>query len=146
MTITPESLAFQPRRMPVRAVSRRGFLKRDLGLAGIAGLASGGTTAYAAVEAAFDLRITDYRPMSPRWPAAQPLSICVVADIHAGGPNMGIERVRQVVDASNALGCDLIVLMGDYFATHDFVTERVPHHAWAAELGRLKAPLGVHAI
>src|SRR5262249_31474355 len=31
-------------------------------------------------------------------------------------------------------------------ATHRFVTERVPHNVWAAELGRLEAPLGVYAI
>jgi len=35
---------------------------------------------------------------------------------------------------------------GDYFATHRFVTEVVPPQAWAGELARLRAPLGVHAI
>jgi uncharacterized protein len=59
---------------------------------------------------------------------------------------MGIERVRQVVDAGIALGSDLVVILGDFFATHRFVTERVAHAAWAAELARLKAPLGVYAI
>ena len=59
---------------------------------------------------------------------------------------MGIARVAQVVDGANALGSDLIVVLGDFFATHRFVTERVPHAAWAAELARLKAPLGVYAI
>jgi predicted MPP superfamily phosphohydrolase len=51
-----------------------------------------------------------------------------------------------VVDAAQALGSDLIVVLGDYFATHHFVTERVPHPVWAAELARLKARLGVYAI
>jgi predicted MPP superfamily phosphohydrolase len=37
-------------------------------------------------------------------------------------------------------------VLGDYFAGHRFVTERVPHAARAAELARLTAPLGVHAI
>jgi predicted MPP superfamily phosphohydrolase len=82
----------------------------------------------------------------PRWPARQRLSICVIADLHAGGPNMGIDRVRQVVDASNALNCDLVVLLGDFFATHHFVTQRAPNSALAAELKRLKAPFGVQAI
>jgi predicted MPP superfamily phosphohydrolase len=59
---------------------------------------------------------------------------------------MGLERVRQVVDVANALGSDLMVVLGDYFATHGFVTERVPHPVWAAELARLKARLGVYAI
>ncbi|MGI8526402.1 MAG: metallophosphoesterase [Pseudolabrys sp.] len=147
MTIAPENVELLPRRAPVRAVSRRGLLRGGLGLTGLAGLTgAGGTSAYAACEAALDLRVTDYRPVPPRWPAGQKLSICVIADIHAGGPNMGIGRVREIVDASNALGCDLIVLLGDYFATHRFITTRVPHPAWAAELARLKAPLGVHAI
>ncbi len=29
--------------------------------------------------------------------------------------------MRQVVDAANVLSCDLVVLLGDYFATHRFV-------------------------
>ena len=70
----------------------------------------------------------------------------MIADLHAGGPNMGIERVVQVVDAGNALTCDLVVLMGDYFATHRFVTEHVAPPEWAAELARLRAPLGVYSI
>jgi len=82
----------------------------------------------------------------PAWPDTHRLSITVVADLHAGGPNMGIERVRQVVDAANALGSDLTVILGDNFATHRFITEHVPHAAWAAELARLKAPLGVYSI
>jgi predicted MPP superfamily phosphohydrolase len=48
--------------------------------------------------------------------------------------------------APQALNSDLIVILGDYFATHRFVTEWVPHAAWAAELARLNARLGVYAI
>src|SRR5450631_135215 len=127
-------------------VTRRGLLKAGLGLTGVAGLVVPSTAAYAAAQAANDLIVTDYRPVPPRWPDAHRLSITVVADLHAGGPNMGLERVRQVVDATQALNSDLIVILGDFFATHRFVTERVPHPVWAAELGRLKARLGVYAI
>jgi predicted MPP superfamily phosphohydrolase len=127
-------------------LSRRGLLKSGLGLAGVAGLVMPSTAAYAAAQAARDLIVTDYRPVPPRWPDAHRLSITVVADLHAGGPNMGLERVRQVVDAAQALDSDLIVVLGDFFATHRFVTERVPHPVWAAELGRLKARLGVYTI
>jgi predicted MPP superfamily phosphohydrolase len=127
-------------------VSRRGLLKAGLGLTGVAGLIMPGTALYAAAEAANDLLITDYRPVPPAWPDSHRLTITVVADLHAGGPNMGAERVAQVVDAANALGSDLTVVLGDYFATHRFVTERVPHPVWAAELARLKARLGVYAL
>ncbi len=134
----------EPRSL-ARPVSRRGLIKAGLGLAGAA-MVMPGTAAYAAAEAAHDLVVTHYKLTPPGWPAGQRLTITAIADLHAGGPNMGIERVREVVDAGNALKSDLIVVLGDYFATHRFVTERVPPPAWAAELARLRAPLGVYSI
>jgi len=127
-------------------ITRRGVIKAGLTLTGLAGVAATGTGAYAAMEAANGLTITDYRLSPPGWRAGQRLTITAIADLHAGGPNMGVGRVRQVVDAANALRSDLIVLLGDYFATHRFVTEVVPPEAWSAELSRLKAPLGVYSI
>jgi uncharacterized protein len=141
-----DSTVGQLPRPAAAGLTRRGLIKAGLGLAGFAGVLMPSTTAYAAVEAARDLVVTDYRLRPPGWRAGQRLTITVIADLHAGGPNMGIERVRQVVDAANVLGSDLVVVLGDYFATHSFVTEVVPPPAWAAELARLKAPLGVHAI
>jgi predicted MPP superfamily phosphohydrolase len=127
-------------------LTRRRLIQTGLGLTGAAGIMMPGTVAYAAMEAADELRITDYRLTPPGWPARQRLTIAVIADLHAGGPNMGIVRVRQVVDAANRLGCDLTVLLGDFFATHRFVTEHVTPPEWAAELARLRAPLGVYSI
>ena len=127
-------------------LSRRGLLKAGLGLTGFAGILMPSTAAYAAAEAANDLVVTNYRLSPPSWRKGQKLTITAIADIHAGGPNMGIARVRQVVDTAQALNSDLIVILGDYFATHRFVTEVVPPAAWSAELARLRAPLGVHAI
>lgn len=126
-------------------LTRRGLIKGGVGLAGVAGLMLPATGAYAAAQAARDLVITDYRLSPPTWPKGRRLTVTVIADLHASGPNMGVGRVRQVVDTGNALGSDLIVVLGDYFATHPFVTERVPPPAWAAELARLRAPLGVYA-
>ena len=143
MSIDASSKLVRPARPS--GLTRRGLLKTGLALGG-ASSALPSTAAYAAAEAANDLVITDYRPLPPNWPDAHGLRITVVADLHAGGPNMGLKRVRQVVDAAQALNSDLIVILGDFFATHPFVTERVPNPAWAAELGRLKARLGVFAI
>jgi len=126
-------------------LSRRGLLKAGLGVAGV-GLVMPSTAAYAAAVAANDLIVTNYRLSPPGWRKGQRLTITAIADIHAGGPNMGLARVREVVDAAQRLKSDLIVVLGDYFATHRFVTERVPGPAWAAELARLSAALGVHAI
>lgn len=123
-------------------ITRRGLVT---GL-GLAGLSSTSLAAYAAGVEPMELRVTRYRLNPPGWPAAQRLSIAVIADLHAGGPNMGIDRIRGVIDATLAERTDMIVVLGDYFATHRYVTEHVPHAAWAAELARLSAPLGVHAI
>jgi predicted MPP superfamily phosphohydrolase len=130
----------------VRPISRRGFFRRGLALAGSSGLVLASPGAYAAAEAAIELTVTRYTAAAPGWPRGQKLTITVVADLHAGGPNMGLARVRQVVDTANALQGDLVVLLGDYVATHRFVTERVPPPAWAGELARLEAPLGTYAI
>jgi predicted MPP superfamily phosphohydrolase len=111
-----------------------------------AALASAGTTAYAVGVEALDLRVTRYRLTPHGWPSGQRLSVTAIADIHAGGPNMGLRHVRRMVDRANALNSDLIVLLGDYVATHRFVTEPVPNAAWSAELARLQAPLGTWAI
>lgn len=127
-------------------MSRRGLLRAGLGLAGAGGLMLSGTSAYAAMEAGNNLIVTNYRLTPPGWPAGRRLTITAIADLHAGGPNMGLARVRQVIDTGNALGSDLVVVLGDYFATHRFVTERVPNDAWAEEIGRLRAPLGVYSI
>ena len=124
-------------------LSRRRLILGGLGLAGFLGT---GTVGYGVDAAARELRVTEYRLIPPGWPPEQRLTIAVVADLHAGGPNMGLERIRQVVEAANGLAADLVVLLGDYFATHLFVTERVAHADWAAELARLSAPLGVWAI
>ncbi len=123
-------------------ITRRGLVT---GL-GVAGLSGSSIAAYAAGIEPMELRTTRYRLTPPGWPADQRLSIAVIADLHAGGPNMGVAQIRNVVDAAQAERADLIVLLGDFFATHRFITEHVSHAAWAAELARLRSPLGVHAI
>jgi predicted MPP superfamily phosphohydrolase len=122
-------------------MTRRALLAGGVGVFGVAG-----TSGYAVGIEAFELQVTNYRLTPPGWPPARRLSIAVIADLHAGGPNMRLEEIGRIVDTTNTLGADLIVILGDYFATHRFVTERVPHSQWAAELARLSAPLGVFAI
>ncbi len=124
-------------------ISRRSLLVGGAGLVAVSGSALAG---YSGAEAAMMLGVTRYR-LTPRgWPAALKLSITVIADLHAGGPNMGAVRVHEIVEVANNLNSDIVLLLGDYVATHRFVTEVVPEAVWSAELARLKAPLGVHAI
>jgi uncharacterized protein len=59
---------------------------------------------------------------------------------------MTVEHIRRVVEDTNALAPNLVVLLGDYVADHRFVTERIAPDVWAGEFARLAAPLGAWAI
>jgi predicted MPP superfamily phosphohydrolase len=54
--------------------------------------------------------------------------------------------LEQVVARTNALGADLIVMLGDLPAGFRFVMKVVPTADVARVLAKLDAPLGVHAI
>ena len=92
------------------------------------------------------LRVTRYHPTPRQWPADFPLKIAVIADIHACDPWMSLERIEAIVDRTNALNADIIVLLGDYVAGLRQVTRIIPASEWATVLAGLKAPLGVHAV
>jgi uncharacterized protein len=124
------------------ALTRRVVLG-GLGFGGVLGTA---TSAYAVGVEPLGLVVTSYQPKLPRWPRNCPLSISVIADLHAGGPNMALSHIRHIVKVSNQLDPDLVVLLGDYIATHPFVTERIADEVWAGELARLKSRYGVWAI
>ncbi|MBR0792329.1 metallophosphoesterase [Bradyrhizobium manausense] len=105
------------------------------------------TAAYGVgVEPELRPRITRYRPTPRQWPVDVPLKIAVIADIHACDPWMSLERIEAIVDQTNALKPDLIVLLGDYVAGHHYVTRFIPSDEWARVLTGLRAPLGVHAV
>jgi uncharacterized protein len=125
-------------------VSRRRILTGAVGLVGVSALATGG---YAAGIEARSLAVTRYAPNPPRWPADLKLSITVIADLHAGGPDITRAQVRRVVDTANSLRSDLVVLLGDYTASYRIIPSTpMPYEDWSAELARLSAPLGTWAI
>jgi predicted MPP superfamily phosphohydrolase len=82
----------------------------------------------------------------PGWPRGRRLRLVMLADIHAGWPNMSVAGVQAAVDLANAQGGDMILLMGDYRATHRWQLELVPIEVAAPVLAGLRAPLGVHAV
>jgi len=99
-----------------------------------------------AIEPAWRMEVTRYRLSPPGWPAGLRLRIAVVADLHVGEPYMGLGRIRQIVDTANDLAPDLTVVLGDYHASHRFITRSVSPPDAAAALARLAAPLGRWAI
>ncbi|SON57552.1 phosphodiesterase YaeI [Hartmannibacter diazotrophicus] len=126
-------------------ISRRTFLK----LAGSALFSAIPMTAYAGlIETRYKLVTTRYEIGIPGWDDSHGrMRIAVVADIHACEPWMPLSRVSEIVEATNALKPDVTLLLGDYAAGMEhFKTADVAIADWARALGRLRAPLGVHAV
>ncbi len=123
-------------------ISRRRFLQ------GVAAMVASGTAlgGYAVGLEPFRLVTTRYRLTPPGWPDGLRLRIAALADIHACRPWMPPERIASIVEATNALAPDLVVLLGDYVRTIWRFSREVRAEEWAAPLGRLAAPLGVHAV
>ena len=129
-------------------ISRRTFLKGTLALS-----ATGfGLAGYALAEP-FRLRVTRYPITPPGWPRGHTLRLAVLADLHIIEPWMGLSRVRQIVARTNALNPDAVLLLGDYVPSAGMMrwasrvgATPIEHGLWAAELAKLHAPLGVHAV
>ena len=122
--------------------SRRQFFRFAAG----GGAVATSTVAYGFGEPVLQLGVVSYK-LSPRqWPADLPLTIAVIADLHACDPWMSLERIGAIVERTNALHADVIVMLGDYVAGHRHISRTIPAREWAAVLAGLKAPLGVHAI
>jgi len=113
------------------------------GMAAVSLSLSSYATAY---ETGSALTLAEYAPRLHDWPDGLELKIAVIADIHACYPWMPEERVGDIVDLANAQQPDLTVLLGDYVCTHQLVSGYVPPGAWAEQLARLEAPLGVYSI
>ena len=124
-------------------LTRRQFGKGLLGTA-LTGLLAGVYGGY--VEPDLRMRVQNWAVQPTGWPRDRKLRLVLVADLHAGGPNMEEERVQQAVDLANAQGGDIILLMGDYRASHRWQTRHVPIEVSAPILAGLRAPLGVHAV
>lgn len=127
----------------LRKISRRRFLQTI----GYSGAGVVGLTGYgAAFEPGYRLAVTHYRVTPHAWPRELSLRIGVIADLHAGEPLMPEERIHQIVAHTNSLSPDLVVLLGDFAASHKFKRRAVAPEEWAGALAGLKAPFGVHAI
>jgi len=126
-------------------LTRRNFLKTvGLGAVGVVGLSS-----YAfAIEPRFRMVVTRYQLNLPHWPAgAEPVRLAVVADVHACDPWMPLSRVAEIVDVTNSLEPDAILLLGDYIAgLRRFRTAIVPAPEWGAAFADFSAPLGTYGV
>lgn len=123
-------------------ITRRGLLK----LFGVGVLGLIATAAYPFIEALARPRVTNYA-LTPRgWPAGLKLRVAVLADLHACEPWMDLKRIEDLCAQTQDLGADVILLLGDYVSGMRLSTGAVPNADWASALGKLTAPLGVHAV
>jgi predicted MPP superfamily phosphohydrolase len=123
--------------------TRRAVLRS---LAGSAGFVAATGIYGLGIEPAYRLRVQAYAPALPGWPEGLTLRIAALADFHVGEPYMSLARVEEIVEATNALAPDLVVLLGDYARGSRFVTRPVPLADFAKAARGLEAPLGVHAV
>jgi predicted MPP superfamily phosphohydrolase len=106
-----------------------------------------GLSVYAVVIEPSRLQVNHYELEIPKWPAAlSGTRVAFLSDLHIGSPFWDIPRLEQVVRRVNAEEPDLVLLGGDY-SINDIVGGKfVAIEPIAAELGRLRARLGVFAV
>ena len=124
--------------------NRRQFLT-GLGLAGGGLVAATGAYGFG-IEPLHRLVVTRYAPALPRWNPDLSLRIAVLADFHVCEPFMPLDRVAEIVAATNALEPDLVLMLGDYPAAGRIAWRKVALTDFARVVSDLRAPLGVHAI
>ncbi len=93
------------------------------------------------------LRVREYRLVIPGWPAERSgMRIALVSDLHTGSPFNGLSKLDEIVTRTNASRPDLVLIAGDLVIQDVPGGRFVPPERIAHRLGRLRAPLGVHAV
>jgi predicted MPP superfamily phosphohydrolase len=134
------------RRWPHRSRGERG----SRGLALLAGVLGYGLNVYAWLIEPRMLVVRRVEVASERWRGA-PLRIAVLSDTHVGSPHVDARRMADIVQRTNALHPDLVVLLGDYVGSHEPASERPEAEraeilSGVAAFARFQAPLGVAAV
>ena len=81
------------------------------------------------------------------WPRElDGLKIAVLSDIHAGGSFINDKKLHTIVDRTNALHPDLIVILGDYMSSNGTFRRRVEPEVFGAVLKNFRAPLGTYSV
>ncbi len=97
------------------------------------------------------LLVVRHLPMElPGWKSD--LRVAVVSDLHVGSPHVGLDKLRKIVERTNAENPALVVLLGDFVIGGPGGRGGLPGGTFiepeqtAAELKKLHAPLGVYAV
>ena len=105
------------------------------------------TAAYATLVEPRRLRVRRRTLRLPNWPRAlDGLTVAVIADLHAGAPQIDESALRKLVARVNETRPDLVVLLGDHVDDDHHLGDEIPPERVAACLGHLEAPRGVVAV
>jgi len=81
------------------------------------------------------------------WPQhLDGLRIAVLSDIHADDWFVDDKKLRTIVERTNQLQPELIVILGDFMSSSGRVTRRVEPERFGPILKDLHAPLGVYSV
>jgi predicted MPP superfamily phosphohydrolase len=81
------------------------------------------------------------------WPKElSGLRIAVLGDIHVDRWTVDDKKLRTIVQRTNQLQPDLIVILGDYMSGNGWVKRRVEPEVFAPVLKNLNAPFGVYSV
>ena len=81
------------------------------------------------------------------WPKElNGLRVAVISDIHAGGWFINDKKLRTIVQRTNQLQPELIVILGDYMVGNSWTSQTMEPEVFAAVLKDLQAPVGVYSV
>jgi predicted MPP superfamily phosphohydrolase len=81
------------------------------------------------------------------WPSElNGLKVVVLADIHVDNWFINERKLRSIVERTNQLQPEVIVILGDYMSGDGIVKEEVAPEVFAPILKELRAPLGVYSV
>lgn len=93
------------------------------------------------------LRINRRTLRLPNWPhALDGLTVAVIADLHAGAPQIDEDALTDIVARVNRTRPDLVVLLGDHVDDDHHLGDEIPPERVAKRLNDLEAPRGVIAV
>lgn len=100
---------------------------------------------YASFIEPFTLKTSVWSVSTKKWPYQHALRIVLLTDVHMISPWMTSHHLETIVEETNKLHPDLVLLLGDYVGTHPFGFQLKPE-VGLAPLKSLSASCGVYAV
>jgi len=93
----------------------------------------------------FRIKIIEREVITRKWAGNKEIKIALIADVHAIWPWMSAVRIRGIINKTNELNPDLILMLGDYVNTNP-IGVKPKAIASLALYEKLSAPCGVFSV